>query len=103
MRNRGRHTSLVVWGSARSAAMRLRIVGVAYAIGVITTFGAANADLDWSCHHRWQDVCDASMVRGNQGMAAFVAIFPPGWIVIPFATGFYQHGIYFGATPAIGD
>ena len=47
----------------------------------------------------WQSIGDgefaASSCRHELGAAMGVAILPPVWVVTPFMTGFYEHGLKF--------
>jgi hypothetical protein len=77
----------------------LLVLIVVYLAGATLTFGAFNAAMQQRCHHRWQDTCDAQMVRDDRRLVALYAVIPIFWISVIFITDFYSAGISFDATP----
>lgn len=46
----------------RSLLVKFLVVITIYAFGAVVTYGAVNADLQYKCHNRWQNICDARHV-----------------------------------------
>lgn len=73
---------------------------VLYLASVAVTFGALNANDQWGCHHKWQNICDTRMVRKDVGADLFISVMPViGFLATIQVTGFYMDGISFSAFP----
>lgn len=63
------------------------VVLIAYSAMSALTYGAVLGEFE-------NEFPDLSC-RRHQGMAVLFGLLPVGWIIIPFVTGFYEHGLQF--------
>lgn len=57
------------------------------------SYGSLLAD---SQHQSWMSESDPrENCRSDAGFAAGLSLAPPAWLIVPFVTGFWQHGWQF--------
>lgn len=72
---------------------KIVLIAVLYIIGWGATYPALLAqerDLWSNLPDEWPKRC-----RTELGFATGMALFPPAWLVAPFMTGFWEHGMQF--------